>query len=76
MRGKASFHFNSHNVNKNISMRTISITVELTFRLKVLIINKSKDAHNKYQLLFAEFLDFLNKAVSLCVNISVDKDLM
>ena len=30
-------------------MRAINITVELMFRLKVLLINKSKHTHNKYQ---------------------------
>ena len=33
---------------KNL-MRAISITMDLTFQLKVLIINKSKNTHHKYQ---------------------------
>ena len=30
-------------------MKAIPITVDLMFRIKVLIINKSKDTHHKYQ---------------------------
>ena len=34
---------------QKISMRANFITVDLTFRLKVLIINKSQNTHHKYQ---------------------------
>ena len=40
---KGIFSFYSHNMNKKNSMRIISITIDLIFQLKVLIINKSKD---------------------------------
>ena len=32
---------------QNLSMRAISMTINLMFRLIVLIINKNKDAHHK-----------------------------
>ena len=41
--------FYSHNMNKKNSMRVISITGDLMFRVKVLIINKSTDTRHKYQ---------------------------
>ena len=44
---KGIFSFYSHNMNKKISMRAVSITEDLMFRLKVLTINKSKDTHHK-----------------------------
>ena len=34
---------------KNFNETTISITMESVFPLKVLVINESKDTHNKYQ---------------------------
>ena len=43
---KGIFSFYSHNMKK--TMRAISITVVLMFRLKVLIVNESKDRHHKY----------------------------
>ena len=47
---KGIFSFYSHNVKKNFSESHQSMTVDLMFRLKVLIINESKSKH-KYQLL-------------------------
>ena len=43
------FTFYSHNKNKTKSLRAISITVALMFRLKVLIVNKSKVKHHRYK---------------------------
>ena len=45
---KGVFTFYSHYMKKNVN-EIISITVELMFRLKVQMINKSKDTHHKYQ---------------------------
>ena len=44
---KGIFSFYSLNMNKTISMRAVSITEDLMFRLKVLTINKSKDTHHE-----------------------------
>ena len=41
------FTFYSHNMNKKVSMRAISITMETIFPLKVLVINKSEDTQQK-----------------------------
>ena len=46
---KGIFSFYSDTDEQKISMRTISVTVDLMFLLKVLMINKSKDTHHKYQ---------------------------
>ena len=46
---KDIFSFYSHNMNKKFQWRAISITVDLMFRLNVLMINKSKDRHHKFQ---------------------------
>ena len=45
---KGIFSFYSYNVNKNFN-ESIPITEDIMFRLKVLIINKCKDTHHKYQ---------------------------
>ena len=47
---KGFFIFYSHYMNKNFN-KTISITVELIFRLTVQMIIKNKDTHKKYQKL-------------------------
>ena len=63
-------------------MRAISIAGDLMFRSKVLIINKSKDTYHKYPTFSLDlspcfwpiFVDFQNKAASLCFNNSTNKD--
>ena len=71
-------------------MRTFSITVDLMFSLKVLIISKSTEKHHKYQQLhtlyckvftldlipcfWPIFVDFQNKVAGVCVNNSIYKD--
>ena len=45
---KGMFSFYSHDMNKN-SNESISVIDNLMFQLKMLIINKSKDTHNKYE---------------------------
>ena len=67
-------------------MGATSITVDSMFQLKVLIINKSKDTHDKFQELhtfdckvlldfilcfWSIFVDFQNEATGLCVNNSI-----
>ena len=67
-------------MNKKFSVRAISITMDSMFPLKVLVINKSKDAHHKsvitcfrFQSLLLDlipcfqpiFEDFQNEAISL-----------
>ena len=51
---KGIFSFYSCNVNK-ISVRAFSITVDLMFRLKVLMINKRKDKHHNCILNIEKF---------------------
>ena len=46
---KGIFSFYSHNMNKIFQWVAISITVDLMFPLKMLIISKSKDTHHKCQ---------------------------
>ena len=46
---KGIFSFYSHYMNKKNSMKPISTTIDLMFRLKVLRINEGKDTHHKYQ---------------------------
>ena len=70
-------------------MRAISITMDTMFPLKVLVINKSKDAHHKSVIarfrLYSFLLDlipcfgpivvdFQNETASLWVNNSINKD--
>ena len=49
MRRKASFHILFTRYEQKISVRAISITTDSKFSLRVLIINKRKDTHHKYQ---------------------------
>ena len=61
-------------------MRAISITVDVKFRLKMLIINKSNDIHHRSISLdfipgfWPIFLDFQNEVAGFCFNSSNNKD--
>ena len=46
---KGPFHFLLTLYEQKASIRAISITMDSVFPLKVLVINKSKDTHHKYQ---------------------------
>ena len=48
---KAPFHILFTRYEQTISVRATSITINSKVRLRVLIINKRKDTHHKYQLL-------------------------